>query len=148
MADLNFEHVKFATSTSNPILIVDDNMFNICAVESLFAQFNFECDSCVNGEEAVKLIKGRCLSKEPMYKLILMDYSMPDCDGPTATKLIRKLVIERQNMAGVQPIICCLTAYSEQQYKDSAIRSGMDCILVKPIFKASAHKILLKAGLI
>ena len=24
-----------------------------------------------------------------MYKLILMDYSMPECDGPTATAAIR-----------------------------------------------------------
>ena len=24
-----------------------------------------------------------------MYKLILMDYSMPGCDGPTATAAIR-----------------------------------------------------------
>ena len=68
--------------TANQVLIVDDNMFNICAVECLFAQFNFECDSCVDGKEAIKLVRARCESDEPMYKLILMDYSMPDCNGP------------------------------------------------------------------
>ena len=27
-----------------------------------------------------------------MYKLILMDFSMPECNGPEATKIIRKTI--------------------------------------------------------
>ena len=44
-------------------------------------------------------------------------------------------------------MICCLTAYSESHYKVTAKQSGMDFILVKPIFKSAAQKLLSKAGL-
>ena len=116
VSNFAFEHVFVASSSTNLLLIVDDNSFNICALESLFSQFNFECDSCVDGREAIKLVQARCESNDPMYKLILMDYSMPNCDGTKATSEIRKLVEETQKARQdiEQPVICCQTAYSEQ----------------------------------
>ena len=49
-----------------------------------------ESDYCTDGNEAINLVKARANSSNyPMYKLILMDYSMPECDGPTATAKIR-----------------------------------------------------------
>ena len=49
-----------------------------------------ESDYCNDGIEAIKLVKNRGKEVDsPMYKLILMDYSMPECDGPTATATIR-----------------------------------------------------------
>jgi len=46
-----------------------------------------------------------------------------------------------------QPLICCLTAYNEEQYKTKAREAGMDASLVKPLFKVAAQQLLIKAGL-
>jgi CheY-like chemotaxis protein len=73
--------------------------------------------------------------RKPIYKLIMMDYSMPDCDGLEATRQIRKLLqkhsIEKQN----QPHICLLTAYGDRKVKANAFEAGMDSHAHKPIFK-------------
>ena len=42
-------------------------------------QFNVKCDTGYNGLDAINLVKTRKESKDPMYKLILMDYAMPEC---------------------------------------------------------------------
>lgn len=70
-----------------------------------------------------------------MYKLVMMDFSMPVCDGATATKAIRSLLTKKGYSREQQPFICCLSAYSEQEFKDIAFGSGMDLFLTKPIFK-------------
>ena len=46
----------------------------------------FICDSANTGEKALELIEKRLgLARKglaPMYKLIFLDYSMPEMDGP------------------------------------------------------------------
>ena len=71
---------------------MEDNIFNSCAIESLFLQLNYECDTCMNGNEAINAVRTRLNSGKPMYSLILMDYSMPDCDGTTAARAIREIL--------------------------------------------------------
>ena len=78
------------TTSESMVLIVDDNPFNIVAMQSLLEQFNVQSDYCNDGSEAIKIVQDRGNNSVlPMYKLILMDYSMPECDGPTATAKIR-----------------------------------------------------------
>ena len=80
-------------SDTNTILVVDDCCFNIVAVKSLLEQFNLCADSCSDGEQALEMIKRRAENPAlSMYKLILMDYSMPRIDGPTCTRLIREFM--------------------------------------------------------
>ena len=76
-----------------------------------------------------------------MYKLILMDFSMPECSGVQATIAIRELLSNNYSSDQLKehrPLICCLTAYSEPHYKVEAKKAGMALTLVKPIFKNSA----------
>mgnify|MGYP003903444041 CR=1 FL=1 len=76
------------------ILIVEDNFYNICAIESLFNQLGHQCDISLNGNEAIKAVTKRLESKDhrSMYKLILLDFSMPECNGPNAAQTIRQLL--------------------------------------------------------
>ena len=108
---------------------------NMVAVTSLFMQFNYKSDCCNDGQEAIEAIKARIEDKLPMYKLIMMDFSMPVCNGPTATRAIRSFLAEQGWEKKQQPLICCLSAYNEQEFKDKAFDSGMDLFLIKPIFK-------------
>ena len=90
---------KSYNSPDNLILIADDCPFNIVALQSLLLQFNLTSDIATNGLEATQQVKDRHkATHKPMYKLILMDFSMPECDGPGATQNIR-LFLEKQNLS-------------------------------------------------
>ena len=85
------------------ILCVDDCQMNILALTSLLKQFNYQSDVAVDGQEAIEAVEQRANATNAftqgdeiaMYKLILMDFSMPVCDGPTAVKAIRSFLTEK-----------------------------------------------------
>ena len=69
-----------------------------------------------------------------MYKLILLDYSMPEMDGPQVAFALGKLFKASVMMTEDEiPYICCLSAYTEAGFKSKAISSGMNDFMTKPI---------------
>ena len=53
-----------------------------------------------------------------MYQLIMLDYSMPDLDGPQVAIQIRELIFENEHLGEAKdPYICCCTAYAEASFK-------------------------------
>ena len=89
-----------------------------------------DADERYSGHEAIQLVRQRILNKQPNYKLIMLDFSMPEIDGPQTSIAIRELCSD----AGIdRPYICCVTAYSEDEFKRQALKSGMDKFMVKPI---------------
>ena len=130
------------------MLVADDCPFNVFAMQSLLVQLNVDADFCSNGEDAIQSVMQRDQSGSPMYKLILLDYSMPVCDGPKATRKIRAFLTKKGYSSQDQPIICFVTAYQEDQKQKAAQEAGVDLYLVKPVFKNHLHKVLIKAKLI
>ena len=78
-------------------------------------------DSLSNGLEVLD-----ALARQP-YDVILMDVQMPIMDGIEATRLLRKLNLEKQ------PKVVALSASVFQEERESAIRAGMDDFLAKPL---------------
>ena len=76
-----------------------------------------------------------------MYKIILMDFSMPEMDGPQTTERILELFRDNPMLSGENnennnvPFICCCTAYDDISYQRKAMKSGMSKFLTKPISK-------------
>ena len=70
------------------MLIVDDAPMNLFALNTTVSACGLSCDEANDGNVAIELAKKRLISQQPFYKLILMDYSMPECDGPTAAAVI------------------------------------------------------------
>ena len=92
-------------------MICDDCPFNIVAIKYLLNQFNLSADFCSNGKEAKQMVQKRLEMGQPGYKLILMDFSMPQMDGPTCCLQVKELLTERGFGKGELPFICILTAY-------------------------------------
>lgn len=118
------------------ILVVDDDSFNINVLQSMIKDIGYESESALDGIEALSKIMERVSNfKEnggpPMYKIILLDYSMPEMDGPTTSREIYRLYADDKNIQ--MPYICCCTAYAEASFKTKAIESGMDYLLTKPV---------------
>ena len=78
------------------MLVIDDCPFNVCALQGLLEQFNLQSDTACNGLEAIRRLQTRFHKGLKPYELILMDYSMPQCDGLETTQRMRAIFNERQ----------------------------------------------------
>lgn len=128
-----------------PVLVVDDNEFNIYTLTQMIKiSFNLDPDTAFDGHQAVEKFKESC--KCCPYRLIFMDINMPVMDGHEATKMIRKVIestrlneevdvgdLESQ-CSGSQATtkIYALTANHDKHEHDEAMKCGMDGFLTKP----------------
>ena len=66
------------------VLIVDDENTNILVLSSLLSVKGHQSDTALLGSKALDLVRQRLqlVPTIPFYKLVLMDFSMPQMDGP------------------------------------------------------------------
>ncbi|PJZ47299.1 PAS domain-containing protein [Leptospira brenneri] len=115
----------------NDILIVEDNDLNKRLLSKMLLKRypNMQLRYAVDGSDAVHQFQ----EKKP--DLIFMDLQMPVMDGYTATVEIRTL----ENNSKERTPIIALTAGAFFSVKDTAIESGMDDFLTKPISSADLY---------
>jgi PAS domain S-box-containing protein len=104
------------------ILLAEDNAINQKVIVRILSEAGYECDSVVNGLEAFNAVK------QNDYDLVLMDVQMPEMDGLTSTKNIRRLDAPKNRV----PIIA-ITAHALMGDKEKCIQAGMNDYLSKPI---------------
>ncbi len=115
------------------VLLVEDNVLNQKVVLRLIEKLGYDADLASTGREAVAAVKRNA------YDLVFMDVQMPDMDGVTATRLIR-----RQNASVHQPIIVALTAQALAGDREWLLSSGMDDYLSKPVTIEQLRDMLIK----
>lgn len=71
-----------------PILVVDDNKTNCRFLEEVLRKNGLKPEVTQSGFDALELLKSR-LNKPTQFKLIILDFRMPEMDGRTILKLIR-----------------------------------------------------------
>ena len=103
-------------------MIVDDNQFNIELTQLLLEAKGVASDAATGGKEALDLIKTRledCYLDNgiQMYAVILLDYSMPEMDGPEVAVEMRKLLASSILVETQMPYIVCFTAYDTDAHK-------------------------------
>lgn len=122
------------------ILIVDDSKLNRkMLVKSLLAGHH-HCDEAEDGLEAIAMVKKRWNMMEtegvPMYDAILMDFMMPNMDGPTATREIRTL--------GFKGVVIGVTGNALPSDMQHFMIHGADKVLLKPVDIDTLQTSLLK----
>ena len=105
------------------ILIVEDNSINQKVLDAYLRKKGIRTIVAKNGLEAISQYK------KEKFDCILMDIAMPEMDGITATKSIRKL--ERKD-GNYTPIIA-VTASDPNGNRDIILASGIDDLIAKPI---------------
>ena len=143
--------IKLESQERTPqILVVEDNSFNIIAIEAVLDEFGLtDTELAMNGQLAVDKVSS--IMGTGMYQLILMDCNMPVMDGFQATQAIREIV-DTHNLSHIQqveqPFIVALTAYSTAGFKDKCLAAGMNKFLTKPINVVKLKKVLTRLQLL
>ena len=112
-------------SFNGHVLVAEDNSINQLYVCELLKHIGCTYDVAKNGDEALSLIN------EQQYDLVLMDCQMPEMDGFTASREVRR----REANSGKSqrlPIIA-LTANALKGDRERCLQAGMDEYLSKPI---------------
>ncbi len=108
------------------ILLVEDNELNREIAETILEGTGFAVETAPDGTDAVDMVQK---SEEHYYDAVLMDVQMPVMDGYEATRNIRAL--HREDVKNL-PIIA-MTANAMEEDKETALKSGMNAHIAKPI---------------
>jgi CheY-like chemotaxis protein len=103
------------------ILIVEDNEMNLDLLSRRLRRAGFEVISAMTG------VAGLASARSERPDLILMDMSLPEMDGWTATAELK------QDPATRRIPIIALTAHAMNADRDRAMRAGCDDYDTKPV---------------
>lgn len=103
------------------ILVVEDNMDTYKLVHFILQKNGFETFLAVNGRDGV------AAAQKQKPDLIIMDLSMPEMDGWTATSMLKK-----DSATSSIPLIA-LTAHALPGDRQRALDAGCDEYIAKPM---------------
>jgi len=119
-------------TTAPALLLVDNSTEHQKLLGSLAKQLGMSATAVKTCGEAMAALQAN------QFDLILMDWEMPDMDGPTCTALIR----EMQADTGLAvPIIGC-TARTVKGARDRCLQAGMDDYIAKPFTLPQLKEVL------
>jgi signal transduction histidine kinase/DNA-binding response OmpR family regulator/CHASE3 domain sensor protein len=109
------------------VLLVEDDVRNIFAITSLLEPMGLALEIARNGKEALAALERIREQKAPAVDIVLMDIMMPEMDGLTAMREIRK-----QDEWKKLPIIA-LTAKAMANDQEQCLAAGANDYLAKPL---------------
>ena len=117
---VNYLVPPLSTKIPLQILLVEDNVVNQKVALRLLDKMGYGADVAVNGIEAIAALELQT------YDLIFMDVQMPEMDGLTATREMRKRGYGRV-------YIVAMTANAMIGDREVCLGAGMDDYISKPI---------------
>ncbi|MCR5886553.1 PAS domain S-box protein [Hymenobacter sp. J193] len=120
---------RFATVPQ--VLLVDDNPINQKVAERLLEKLGCRIDVAGDGFEAISRA-----TSGTRYDLIFMDIQMPEMDGVTAMREIRR------RLGAECPPVVAMTAYSMKEDAERFVQEGMDDYVSKPVKSQDLYTVL------
>jgi two-component system sensor histidine kinase/response regulator len=114
------------------LLLAEDNLINQEVAIELLQTAGLTVDCAMNGKQAL------AMAQADNYALILMDVQMPEMDGLSATRAIRKLP------HWVDKPILAMTANAFEEDHQACLEAGMDDFVAKPVEPANLYIRLLR----
>ncbi|KAK0332104.1 hypothetical protein LTR94_026229, partial [Friedmanniomyces endolithicus] len=111
------------------VLLAEDHPINQRVVQLILSGPSIELTIVEDGAKAVRAFN------EATYDLILMDMQMPNMDGISATREIRRLEASSPSV-GKTPVLV-LSANAMAEHRQLALAAGADLHIPKPITAAS-----------
>ena len=112
------------------VLIIDDELFNRMSLSMVLQSAQIRSVTASGGLKAVDIFNNLINLRKPIFRVVLLDFSMPDMNGPqTATEIFRIC-----DAAGLKrPTIFCVSAYQDKTFIKAALDAGMTEFFTKPI---------------
>ncbi len=110
------------------ILVIDDNRAASYILSEMLNNFSFQVTVMHSGEEGIAELQRNHNSKEPLYRIVLLDWKMPDMDGLETARQIRQIY-----PAGEGPSLVMVTGYGHDDLFKNVQKIGLDGYLIKPI---------------
>ncbi|MBI1247905.1 response regulator [bacterium] len=111
------------------ILLAEDSRPNQKVAVSMLSRFGHKITIAENGLEALRLLE------EQTFDVVLMDVQMPEMDGLTATKAIRK----SERISGKHLPIVATTAHALPLDQARCLEAGVDSYVAKPLSITELH---------
>lgn len=106
------------------VLVVDDNITSQNILREMLEDFEFKVTIASSGPEALDILE----TTNTPYKLVLMDWKMPEMDGIETSRRIKDNAVIKD-----VPTIIMVTAYGREEVINQAQEVGLDGFLVKPV---------------
>lgn len=117
------------------ILVAEDNTSNQRVLVEMLKRLGYRADAVADGKEVIQALELKD------YDLALMDVKMPEMDGITAAKVIRKLRPENG------PKIVAITAFAIEGDREKCLEAGMEDYIVKPVQMGKLAEVLKRCSL-
>ena len=125
---------SFAAENPLRVLVAEDVAVNRKVINLYLSRLGYHPTSVNNGREALEAAGSK------NFDVILMDMQMPEMDGLTATRMIR-----RRPGCGRHPYIIALTANVMTEHRAAAAETGMQDYLSKPLQRDALTEALRRA---
>eukprot|EP01017_Pseudomicrothorax_dubius_P018525 TRINITY_DN20473_c0_g1_i2.p1 TRINITY_DN20473_c0_g1~~TRINITY_DN20473_c0_g1_i2.p1 ORF type:complete len:133 (+),score=26.36 TRINITY_DN20473_c0_g1_i2:266-664(+) len=129
-------------------MIVDDNDYNLYALQRMLTRRGYEVLTAYNGVECLDRViqqvaeSQKCsLNDCKTFRMIFMDVDMPIMNGLQATTALK--VKEANGDIPVIPIVGC-SAFDSKQDIIEGLKAGMSDYIMKPVLDSNLDKILEK----
>jgi CheY-like chemotaxis protein len=103
------------------ILLAEDNALNMKVTQMMLRHLGCYVDIALNGFEVLKALERQS------YDIILMNICMPQMDGLTTTRIIRR------RLSNNGPKIIAITASGLPGFREKCLDAGMDDYISKPV---------------
>lgn len=130
-ADLD-DILKEAKYQNLKILVAEDNSVNRKLAEKIFSKLGYKAEMVTDGVELLSEVKNQS------YDMVFMDCEMPNMDGYTATREIRKIKRLKD-----MPIIA-MTANVMEGDREKCLQTGMNDYITKPVKLVDIKTMILK----
>ncbi|MMZ44472.1 hybrid sensor histidine kinase/response regulator [Paenibacillus polymyxa] len=130
VATMNLQYEVGVSTQKYQILIAEDNEISQVVITEFLAERGFEVTIVTNGREVIELLE-RC-----SWDMVLLDLHMPEMDGFETARHIRR------NRAFNRLPVIAFTADAVQTQQEICLRAGINDVLLKPVHKLTATKIL------
>jgi len=126
MERIESHHITAEEMKEMHVLVVDDNAIARDVFKGALESFSFKVTTACSGMEALgELEKAQGLNP---YKLVLMDWQMPDMDGiETSNRINNNPTLSHK------PRIILVTAYGREEVMPLVKKNGLDALLIKPV---------------